>query len=314
MEQVLGPSTITEAAPVLTSSLHRWKLPARSFLKQSSVPFHIFIIEQSDDNRKFNRGKLLNIGYDIAVKAHFKIHDVDLIPTSPALLPTYTHLPIHEQQQPAYTYCQALEFRTVNGFPNNFWGWGGEALIELLDAAPIITNWAVGKTTDTLLNEYVQNVAQIDEKKRVVGGTVTVESREFAFLSTFVSSGASGCGLYDDSGFIIGIVLSKTTDEMNGVMVPQGTYSIESLGSLFFRSLVDSRNDPVVSRILLFSKIEELLADDAALGYTIVHDRSNEQVVVMLLIVLVVVSALRESVLWIVRSIKCGEEICTGSL
>ena len=64
-----------------------------NFLKQSSVQFQIFIIEQSDDNRKFNRGKLLNIGFDIAVKEHFNIvifHDVDLIPTAPALLHTYT--------------------------------------------------------------------------------------------------------------------------------------------------------------------------------------------------------------------------------
>ena len=64
-----------------------------NFLKPSSVPFHIFIIEQSDDNRKFNRGKLLNIGFDIALKENFNIvifHDVDLIPTAPALLHTYT--------------------------------------------------------------------------------------------------------------------------------------------------------------------------------------------------------------------------------
>lgn len=30
--------------------------------------FHIFIIEQSQDGKKFNRGKLLNAGFDIARK------------------------------------------------------------------------------------------------------------------------------------------------------------------------------------------------------------------------------------------------------
>jgi hypothetical protein len=46
--------------------------------------FHIYIIEQAvDDNLKFNRGKLLNIGFDIAKKRKhdvFIFHDVDLLP------------------------------------------------------------------------------------------------------------------------------------------------------------------------------------------------------------------------------------------
>ena len=56
---------------------------------------HIYIIEQSDDNRKFNRGKLLNIGYDLAAKEGcqvFVFHDVDLIP-SPHLVPSYMNRP-----------------------------------------------------------------------------------------------------------------------------------------------------------------------------------------------------------------------------
>lgn len=49
--------------------------------------YHIYIIEQSNDQRKFNRGKLLNIGFDIArtkfaKRNHdvFIFHDVDLLP------------------------------------------------------------------------------------------------------------------------------------------------------------------------------------------------------------------------------------------
>jgi len=54
---------------------------------------HIYIIEQSNDGRKFNRGKLLNIGYDLAAKERcqvFVFHDVDLIPTA-ELVPFYTN-------------------------------------------------------------------------------------------------------------------------------------------------------------------------------------------------------------------------------
>ena len=107
------------------------------------------------------------------------------------------------------------------------------ALIEILDTASVISRWEVGKTMDTLLNEHVQNVALTDEKKHIVGGIIIEESKEFAFLPTFALSGASGCRLYDDSGFIIGIVQS-TTDKINGVVVPQGTYSIESLEVYLF--------------------------------------------------------------------------------
>lgn len=49
--------------------------------------FHIFIIEQSTDGRKFNRGKLLNAGFDIARNDYdvFIFHDVDLLPGVRAL-------------------------------------------------------------------------------------------------------------------------------------------------------------------------------------------------------------------------------------
>jgi hypothetical protein len=50
--------------------------------------FHIYVVEQSSDGRKFNRGKLLNIGFDLARKRvgssrrHdvYIFHDVDLLP------------------------------------------------------------------------------------------------------------------------------------------------------------------------------------------------------------------------------------------
>lgn len=46
--------------------------------------YHIYIVEQTNDKRKFNRGKLLNIGFDYAKRARphdvFIFHDVDLLP------------------------------------------------------------------------------------------------------------------------------------------------------------------------------------------------------------------------------------------
>ena len=113
------------------------------FMNKSSKPYRIYIIEQSDDGRKFNRGKLLNIGYKIAAKEGnevFIFHDVDLLP-SEDLLPYYIS---NEGAQPIHIarvwnryngnskYFGGIvnfsksQFEQINGFPNNFWGWGGE--------------------------------------------------------------------------------------------------------------------------------------------------------------------------------------------
>lgn len=67
-----------------------------SFLqKWPDADFVIYIIEQTNDGRKFNRGKLLNVGYDLAKKdgcAVVVFHDVDLLP-SDELLPYYCTVP-----------------------------------------------------------------------------------------------------------------------------------------------------------------------------------------------------------------------------
>jgi hypothetical protein len=43
------------------------------FLLMAEIPFKIFIIEQSNDKRKFNRGKLLNVGYVLAASLGYTI-------------------------------------------------------------------------------------------------------------------------------------------------------------------------------------------------------------------------------------------------
>jgi N-terminal region of glycosyl transferase group 7/WW domain/N-terminal domain of galactosyltransferase len=59
--------------------------------------YHVYIIEQSNDGLKFNRGKLLNIGFDLARKSGrnhdvYIFHDVDLLP-GPDLMHWYTKFP-----------------------------------------------------------------------------------------------------------------------------------------------------------------------------------------------------------------------------
>jgi len=104
--------------------------------------FHTLVIEQSDDGRKFNRGALLNIGAKIAGTmgaSSLILHDVDLIPDE-LILPyyfAYPTMPIHigSVWRTKYDYERFLggilhisinDFSKVNGYPNNFFGWGGE--------------------------------------------------------------------------------------------------------------------------------------------------------------------------------------------
>lgn len=51
---------------------------------ESAEEFRVYVVEQSADGRKFNRGKLLNIGFDLARRdgcGAFLFHDVDLLPS-----------------------------------------------------------------------------------------------------------------------------------------------------------------------------------------------------------------------------------------
>lgn len=106
--------------------------------------FHVYIVEQSDDNRKFNRGKLLNIGFDLAKRSKrkhdvFIFHDVDLLPQEDLgdAYATFPKAPYHiarvwdrYSNNPKYfggvVSFSASDFKRINGYPNTFWGWGGE--------------------------------------------------------------------------------------------------------------------------------------------------------------------------------------------
>ncbi len=102
----------------------------------------IYIIEQSNDKKKFNRGALLNAGYIIAKNNNYDMyifHDVDLI--SPIelnnLYNVKYNLPIHIASlwKEKYNFKSFLGgimsfpkeiYEKINGYPNNFFGWGGE--------------------------------------------------------------------------------------------------------------------------------------------------------------------------------------------
>jgi hypothetical protein len=102
--------------------------------------FHIFIVEQSPEY-KFNRGALLNLGFIEASKQGYNVfifHDVDLLPGD-SMAPYYIKnpkIPIHiarcwdrykgQEYLGGIISISGKNFNELNGYPNNYWGWGGE--------------------------------------------------------------------------------------------------------------------------------------------------------------------------------------------
>jgi hypothetical protein len=109
-----------------------------NILKEEGVPFNIFIIEQAD-NKPFNRAKLLNVGFNEAISYdYFAFHDVDMLPVdSDYSFPDGpTHLSSEVEQfnwglpYDGYfggvTLFDKESFSKINGYSNEYWGWGAE--------------------------------------------------------------------------------------------------------------------------------------------------------------------------------------------
>jgi hypothetical protein len=152
----------------------------------------IYIIEQSDDNKKFNRGALLNIGFTIAKnkKQHniYIFHDVDLI-SPPEISKVYSHnlqYPIHIASlwKEKYKFNEFLGgiisfneniYKKVNGFPNSFFGWGGEddAMYNRLTINNIpVYNITLSSTQNISIKEITHqqtsNIEQLTNKNKKI--------------------------------------------------------------------------------------------------------------------------------------------------
>ncbi|XP_006884325.1 PREDICTED: beta-1,4-galactosyltransferase 4 [Elephantulus edwardii] len=113
------------------------------FLQRQQMDYGIFVIHQAG-SKKFNRAKLMNVGYLEALKEEnwdcFIFHDVDLVPEHDFNLYKCEDQPKHlvvGRNSTGYrlrykgyfggvTALTREQFFKVNGFSNNYWGWGGE--------------------------------------------------------------------------------------------------------------------------------------------------------------------------------------------
>jgi hypothetical protein len=111
-----------------------------TFLRNQGIhDFKIRIIEQ-EEGKPFNRAKLLNVGFalDENISDYYAFHDVDMIPSEADY--SYVSEPTHmatECSQFGYqlpyggyfggvTLFNKQDFFDVNGYSNEYWGWGAE--------------------------------------------------------------------------------------------------------------------------------------------------------------------------------------------
>jgi hypothetical protein len=105
----------------------------------AGVDHRIFVIEQSDDGLPFNKGYLMNVGFNLAAPDfdYFAFHDVDQLPTNPLNTYAYPDSPIHlcvttdgrtqyRSMVGGVLLINKNDFVACNGWSNRYLGWGQE--------------------------------------------------------------------------------------------------------------------------------------------------------------------------------------------
>ncbi|NWV20309.1 B4GT5 galactosyltransferase, partial [Origma solitaria] len=112
-------------------------------LQRQRLQFAFYVVEQAG-NQPFNRAMLFNVGFREAMKDLdwdcLIFHDVDHIPENDrnyygcgqmprhfaAKLDKYMYLLPYNEFFGGVSGLTVKQFQKINGFPNAFWGWGGE--------------------------------------------------------------------------------------------------------------------------------------------------------------------------------------------
>ncbi|KAL3103578.1 hypothetical protein niasHS_000761 [Heterodera schachtii] len=113
-------------------------------LSRQQMDYAIFVVEQQATNHTFNKAKLMNVGFVEASRLYdwqcFVFHDVDLLPEDDRNLYSCPEHPRHmavavDKFDYALPYAHLFggatamtrkQFERVNGYSNDYWGWGGE--------------------------------------------------------------------------------------------------------------------------------------------------------------------------------------------
>ncbi|XP_039281191.1 beta-1,4-galactosyltransferase 4-like isoform X1 [Nilaparvata lugens] len=132
------------------------------FLQRQQNSYGIFVVDQKEDGRPFNKAMIMNAGFAEVNKTGqfscFIFHDVDLLPEDDRNLyscadqPRHIgiavdklgyHLPYNTLIGGVVAFTKS-QFERINGFSNLYWGWGGEdddAAKRIMAANMKITRW-----------------------------------------------------------------------------------------------------------------------------------------------------------------------------
>ena len=178
------------------NQLSQFKQHLKNFISQ---PYQLIVVEQSD-NKEFNRGKLLNIGFLKAEELgcdYVVFHDVDMLPLSADY--SYSHFPVHlisDLELPPDTKRDLFDnyfggvtlfptnvYKQINGYSNNYFGWGFE------DDDVFLRCIEHGINIDTkTIPQYTRNTVglEFNGKDSFVGIKNTLKStRNFSIFTSF---------------------------------------------------------------------------------------------------------------------------------
>lgn len=123
--------------------LKHWLYYLHPILQRQQLDYGVYVINQ-DGEGIFNRAKLMNVGYVETLKEYnytcFVFSDVDLVPMDDRNLYSCFDNPRHlavamdkfKFQLPYKSFFGGVsslskdQYLAINGFPNTYWGWGGE--------------------------------------------------------------------------------------------------------------------------------------------------------------------------------------------
>lgn len=120
--------------------LLQFKSHIKEYLSDKDIDYELIVVEQ-DDAELFNRGKLLNVGFKYAcrLKCEYVVfHDVDMLPIDVDY--SWSDVPVHmatnfipadtrvifDEYFGGVTMFTTLDFLKINGYSNDYWGWGFE--------------------------------------------------------------------------------------------------------------------------------------------------------------------------------------------
>jgi beta-1,4-galactosyltransferase 2 len=158
------------------------------YLNTRNISFKIYIVDQ-EEGKPFNRAKLLNVGFLEADKDidYFVFHDVDMLPDGIdySYCDAPTHLACSASQFDfslpyqgyfgGVTLFPRTTFELINGFSNEYWGWGAEDddILHRCRLSNIMPDRKCSGTIESLKherkiqhNDYVKNIERINQMWR----------------------------------------------------------------------------------------------------------------------------------------------------